>query len=152
VERPKEKANLLEIVHSALTFAKSALKEVKVTVRSEAPEPRALVHLSALQQVLFNLITNAAQAMNGKGALEVGIHSDGSGFRVLVRDSGPGIPPDRLKHIFDPFHTSKQEGSGTGLGLSIVRNLVQKMGARIEVSSVVGKGTEFTVHIPGEEA
>jgi signal transduction histidine kinase len=151
-ERPKERANLLEIVQSALTFAKSALKEVNVTVKSEVTEPQALVHLNALQQVLFNLITNAAQAMNGKGALEVEIQPDGAGFRVSVRDSGPGIPAEKLKHIFDPFFTSKQEGSGTGLGLSIVRNLVQKMDVRIEVSSVVGKGTQFTVYLSGEDA
>lgn len=151
-ERPKENAMLLEIVHSALTFAKSALKEVSVSVKSEVPEPRASVHVNALQQVLFNLITNAAQAMNGKGSLEVDLRKDGTGFRVHVRDSGPGIPPERLKHIFDPFHTSKQEGSGTGLGLSIVRNLVQKMDAKIDVSSVVGKGTEFVVFLAGEEA
>jgi signal transduction histidine kinase len=142
---------LLDIVHSALTFAKSALKEVSVSVKSEVTDPQASVHVNALQQVLFNLITNAAQAMNGKGTLEVEIKKEGSGFRVHVKDSGPGMPPERMKHIFDPFHTSKQEGSGTGLGLSIVRNLVQKMDARIEVSSVVGKGTEFTVHLQGGE-
>ena len=120
-------------------------------VHSEKAVPKAFVSVNSLQQVLFNLITNAAQAMNGKGALEIHIARDGTAYRIDVRDNGPGIPPEKLSHVFDPFYTSKQEGMGTGLGLSIVRSLIQKMGARIEVSSTVGKGTEFRIFLPRQE-
>ena len=149
-EQQVEEANLLEAVQTSLTFSKAALKEVLVKVQCPDPAPRAAVPLSALQQVLFNLITNAAQAMNGKGTLEVTVEApaDGETFEIRVKDSGSGIPADRLKHIFDPFHTSKQEGVGTGLGLSIVRSLTQKMNARIEVSSEAGRGTEFRLQLP----
>jgi signal transduction histidine kinase len=100
-----------------------------------------------LQQVLFNLITNAAQAMNGKGSLEISIARDNDCYRIDVRDNGPGIPQEKLNHMFDPFYTSKNEGSGTGLGLSIVKSLIHKMGARIEVSSSA-KGTVFRIFLP----
>lgn len=143
-----EEANVLDAVRSALGFARSAMQEIAVKIHSEKVIPRAFVSVNALQQVLFNLITNAAHAMNGKGALEINISSDGQCYRIDVRDNGPGIPQDKLNHIFDPFYTSKQEGMGTGLGLSIVRSLIQKMSARIEVSSTVGKGTEFRIFVP----
>jgi signal transduction histidine kinase len=147
-ERPLEHANLLEVIRSTLTFSKAALKDALVSVDSDEPEPLAFVPVNALQQVLFNLITNAAQAMNGKGNLVIEVRRMPHNYRIHVRDSGPGIPADKVKHIFDPFFTSKQEGVGTGLGLSIVRNLTHKMGARIEVESTVGKGTEFTLFLP----
>jgi two-component system NtrC family sensor kinase len=147
-EQQVEEANLLEAVQSALTFSKSALREVAVKVNCPEIVPRAAVPLSALQQVLFNLITNAAHAMNGKGSLTLDIASGEGHHEIKVRDSGPGIPSEKLKTIFDPFFTSKQEGQGTGLGLSIVRSLTQKMNARIEVSSEAGKGTEFRIQLP----
>jgi signal transduction histidine kinase len=143
-----EETNLLSAVNSSLGFAKSALREIAVKVHSEKAAPKAFVSVNSLQQVLFNLITNAAQAMNGKGAIEIHIAKELDCYRIDVRDTGPGIPPDRLKNVFDPFFTSKQEGMGTGLGLSIVRSLIHKMGARIEVSSTVGKGTEFRIFLP----
>jgi two-component system NtrC family sensor kinase len=143
-----EEANVLDAVRSALAFARSAMQDIAVKVHSEKVVPRAFVSVNSLQQVLFNLITNAAHAMNGKGALEIAISSDGECYRIDVRDNGPGIPAEKLNHIFDPFYTSKQEGVGTGLGLSIVRSLIQKMSARIEVSSTVGKGTEFRIFVP----
>lgn len=147
-EKPLERANLIELIKSTLTFSKAALKDAIVKVESDEVEPIAMVPVNALQQVLFNLITNAAQAMNGKGNLEIEIKRMVHNYSIQVRDSGPGIPAEKLKHIFDPFYTSKQEGVGTGLGLSIVRSLTQKMGARIEVTSALGKGTEFTIFLP----
>lgn len=143
-----EEANVLDAVRAALAFARSAMRDIAVKVHSEKVVPRAFVSVNSLQQVLFNLITNAAHAMNGKGALEISITGDGDCYRIDVRDTGPGIPQEKLSHIFDPFYTSKQEGMGTGLGLSIVRSLIQKMSARIEVSSTVGKGTEFRIFVP----
>lgn len=143
-----EEANVLDAVRAALAFARSAMRDISVKVHSEKVVPRAFVSVNSLQQVLFNLITNAAHAMNGKGALEIAITGDGECYRIDVRDNGPGIPAEKLSHIFDPFFTSKQEGMGTGLGLSIVRSLIQKMSARIEVSSTVGKGTEFRIFVP----
>lgn len=146
--KPREEANLVEVISSTLLFAKAALRDVRVNVQTNVQVPRVYVAVNALQQVLFNLITNAAQAMNGQGTLELTVEKSDDGYHIRVKDSGPGIPNDKLKHIFDPFYTSKQEGVGTGLGLSIVRSLVQKMNARIEATSALGKGTEFTIYLP----
>ncbi|HEY8278829.1 MAG TPA: ATP-binding protein, partial [Bdellovibrionota bacterium] len=142
-----EETNLLDAVRSTLAFAKSALRDISVKVHTEKATPKAFVSVNSLQQVLFNLITNAAQAMNGKGSLEISIARDNDCYRIDVRDNGPGIPQEKLNHMFDPFYTSKNEGSGTGLGLSIVKSLIHKMGARIEVSSSA-KGTVFRIFLP----
>jgi two-component system NtrC family sensor kinase len=147
-EQALVETNLLDAVRSALTFSKAALKEVAVKVHSEKVVPRGIASPTALQQVLFNLITNAAQAMNSKGSIEITIKCEGDFYRIDVRDSGPGIPAEKLKNIFEPFFTSKQEGTGTGLGLSIVRHLTQKMNARLEVTSSASKGTCFSVFVP----
>lgn len=151
-EQKLVETNLLDSVRSALTFSKAALKEVAVKVHSEKVVPRGIVSPTALQQVLFNLITNAAQAMNSKGSIEISIRSDAGHYRIDVKDSGPGIPPEKLKNIFEPFFTSKQEGAGTGLGLSIVRHLTQKMNARLEVTSSAAKGTCFSLFVPQAES
>jgi two-component system, NtrC family, sensor kinase len=147
-EKPLERADLLEVIRSTLTFSKAALQEASVKIECDEKHPEAMVSVNALQQVLFNLVTNAAQAMNGKGELTISLRREDGRFKIFVRDSGPGIPADKLKHIFDPFFTSKQEGVGTGLGLSIVRNLTQKMNGKIEVSSTPGRGTEFALTLP----
>lgn len=68
--------------------------------------------------------------------------------RVLIRDNGIGIPKDKLKHIFEPFYTTKEKGKGTGLGLSISYGIMQRLGGTILVESEVYKGTTFIVEIP----
>jgi signal transduction histidine kinase len=147
-EHGLESADAEEAVKTSLLFCKAALKDVKVSQQIDNNLPKIQTSIHALQQVIFNLITNAVHAMNGKGAIYIEITHDRDDVLLTIRDEGPGISPDRLKHIFDPFFTSKQEGRGTGLGLSIVKNLIQKIQARIEVESTVGKGTKFTIYLP----
>jgi two-component system cell cycle sensor histidine kinase/response regulator CckA len=147
--RAFEEIDLTDVVRSALTFSKSALGEIKV--KNSVSSCFLKTSSNSLQQVLFNLITNAAQAMNGKGELILK-NTEGLDFITLsVEDTGPGIAPERLKHIFDPFFTSKQEGSGTGLGLSIVKNLAARIGVKISVESTLGVGTKFQLLIPKRE-
>ena len=146
-----EETNILDAVRATLTFSKSALQNSSVQIYCEEKNPISSAPTHLIQQILFNLITNAAQAMNGKGSLNIRITRTEKFFRVDVEDSGPGIPQDKLKNIFDPFFTSKMEGVGTGLGLSIVRNLSVRIGAKIEVHSTLGKGTTFTLFLPLKE-
>jgi nitrogen-specific signal transduction histidine kinase len=148
--KEKEKVDLTVLIQSVMLFAKSALKDVRVDLNFPEKLGSCFVYSSSLQQILFNLVTNACHAMNGKGQLTITVSEAESFHHISVRDTGPGIPSERLKYIFDPFHTSKQEGTGTGLGLSIVKNLAQRIGARIEVQSIVGEGTEFLLEIPRE--
>lgn len=133
-------------IQAALTFSKSALQYIRV--HTDIPEklPSRPGKSGQLQQILFNLITNAAHAMGEKGDLYLSAEAlDGGKAKITIRDTGPGIPAARLATIFDPFHTSKAEGKGTGLGLSIVRNLVVRLGGQIRVESPAGQGTSFHI-------
>jgi two-component system, NtrC family, sensor kinase len=84
--------------------------------------------------------------MHGEGKIEVEIGSRNDQARIVVSDTGCGIPPHQLAHIFRPFYTTK--GNGTGLGLSLARRIVEEHHGRIEVNSIVGKGSKFEVVLP----
>lgn len=129
-------------------------KDIHATVYGSATQ---------LHQVLLNLCSNAVQAMEGKGgtltvqaekisadALPANYHPTvASGFvRVRVADTGCGMTPETLAHIFDAFFTTKAAGEGTGLGLSVVQNILISHGGFIEAHSTVGKGSEFLVYLP----
>jgi two-component system, NtrC family, sensor kinase len=104
-----------------------------------------------LEQVLLNLINNSLDAMPKEGHLriETGTTSD---HRVAIRitDSGQGIEPTHMERLFQPMFTTKQIGQGTGLGLTICRAIIKEHGGDIEVKSVVGQGTTFSIFLPAE--
>jgi signal transduction histidine kinase len=101
-----------------------------------------------IRQVLVNLISNAADAIDRKGTitLRTTTFPDGNGLIIAVEDDGPGIPEDRMREIFEPFFTTKF--TGTGLGLAVARSLVHEHGGRIEVESVPGERCTFFVLLP----
>jgi signal transduction histidine kinase len=107
-----------------------------------------------MKKVFMNLILNAIQAMKEGGSITLasravlrnGSDSSGEFVQIEIRDTGVGIPEEHLQHIFDPFFTSKDEGSG--LGLAVSHQIVQEHGGFVNVESTVGKGTTFFVHIP----
>ena len=101
-----------------------------------------------LRQVFVNVISNAIQAMKGKGKLELATHIDADTLTVSIRDSGPGIPAPHRSKIFDPFFTTKRQGEGTGLGLTIARRIVTKHGGQIRVETADPSGTSFTITFP----
>ena len=101
-----------------------------------------------LQQVFLNLFSNALAAVDDGGRIEIGVDRlEGNKVAVSIRDNGIGISGEDLKHIFEPFYSTKGE-FGTGLGLSITRDIVAKLGGRIEVQSEPGQGSSFTVTLP----
>lgn len=112
--------------------------------------PAVWVDAKQLQQVFFNIIINAIQAMREGGTLllqtDLVEKSDQEMVRVLIGDSGPGIPPEVLEKIFTPFFTTKTQG--TGLGLAICRQLMEQQGGSIEVQSRVGEGTRVLIYLP----
>ncbi len=137
-------------IEKTLVITKNLLKYgINVEKRLE-PVPQILCAPSRINQVLINLITNAVQAMEGKGTLSISTRERDGFVEVGVRDTGCGIPAENLTKIMDPFFTTKPVGQGTGLGLSIVRKIVDEHGGRISVDSVVGKGTEIVVALPIE--
>jgi len=102
-----------------------------------------------LQQVFLNIINNAIDAVHEGGLIEISSDvRDNDVVRVSIRDSGSGIPKDKIKHIFEPFYTTKEKGKGTGLGLSISYGIVHRLGGSILVESEVNKGTTFIVEMP----
>lgn len=110
--------------------------------------PRVRARRVEIEQVFVNLISNAVQAMEGKGRLVLATRVHGADVIAEISDTGRGIPKAVLNKIYDPFFTTKEPGKGTGLGLSIVYQIVTKCGGTISVESEEGKGTTFTVRFP----
>jgi signal transduction histidine kinase len=143
------------VVREAVEVISSAEPSRNLRIHSEQLEhsgvPSEIITDSGLlRQVLINLLTNAADAMEGRGDIEIVAAADSSRLRLTVKDSGPGIPPDRLVRIFEPFFTTKQVGKGTGLGLSISRQLAVSLGGDLTVESAPGEGACFSVWLPFE--
>jgi signal transduction histidine kinase len=105
---------------------------------------------SQIDQVLMNLLVNAAQAIPDKGEITIRTGQLGGEVFIAISDTGTGIPAEALPRLFEPFYTTKPVGKGTGLGLSIAYGIVQNHKGRIEVESTPGKGTTFTVWLPIE--
>ncbi|TAL08574.1 MAG: PAS domain S-box protein [Nitrospirae bacterium] len=109
------------------------------------PIPRLRARRVEIDQIFVNLVTNAVQAMDGRGRLEVATQSQSGTLTVRISDTGLGIPKELRRQIFDPFFTTKEPGKGTGLGLSIVYQIVNKYGGTIGLESEEGQGATFTV-------
>ena len=134
----------------------NALPDSRLSITDTVPLARA--DAEQLRQVLLNLIRNAAQAMSGRGAVQLATRGreerpagasakDATHWvEISVRDQGPGIAPQVLKNLFVPFFTTKERG--TGLGLAISQRVVADMGGRIEVATRPGAGATFTVLLP----
>jgi signal transduction histidine kinase len=142
--------SLADVVEKALVFCEHEF--VGIAVERELPVALPAIRgvTGSLTQVFVNLFTNAAHAMAGGGRLSLRARVDLDARAVLcdVHDSGRGIEPENLPLVFEPFFTTKSEGRGTGLGLSIVRGILDALGGTIEVESVPGDGTTFTLTLP----
>ncbi len=103
--------------------------------------PEVEVDPNQLSQVLWNLLRNAAEAMEGVGRIRVRVQARPGQVELSIADDGPGMPPERIEQIFDPFFTTKEQG--TGFGLATTHRIVEDNGGSIELSSVVGEGTVF---------
>ncbi len=128
--------------HSACGLA------LRVDYRS-APGAAVLARRGNLQQIVFNILLNAAQAMSGAGRIEVRAATTREGsLELSICDTGPGIPDAHLARIFEPFFTTKQAGEGTGLGLAISSEVVQEMGGTIRASNRPEGGACFEIVLP----
>lgn len=121
------------------------LENVDIDIRLPKDFPKIMADRKELQEVLFNIIRNAAQAIKGSGRIIVGGQRNGTRAMITITDNGHGIPADKMEKIFHPFFTTKDPGKGTGLGLFIVKQIVERNEGVISVTSEVGKGTEFTL-------
>jgi two-component system sensor histidine kinase HydH len=135
-------------VEHAVMFARQQAITKRIMVELEIKDviPPAEHDPNQINQVLLNLLLNAIQSMDKPGVIRVSLQSDDDDVLIAVADEGKGIPPEHLPNIFRPFFTTK--GHGTGLGLSLARRMVEAHGGNIDVTSVVGKGTQFRIRLP----
>ncbi len=143
-----EPVNIHDVIETSLIILANRLKHQITIDRKYGDLPPVTVYGDELSQVWTNLISNAAQAIEGPGTITIETRNLGNRIAVKVRDTGRGIPPELVQRIFDPFFTTKKKGEGTGLGLGIVSRIVrERHGGEIEVESVPGN-TCFTVYLP----
>lgn len=151
----REPMDLVPLVEDVLVLVEKDLQRFRIKLVTQfESRPWASVNSGQVQQVLLNLIVNARQAMESGGTLTVAVrvNSESSHAELSVRDTGSGIPAEKLRRIFEPFFTTKTaDGNGqggTGLGLSLAREVMESHGGRIRVESAPGVGTTFTLKFP----
>lgn len=147
-----ERVSLNEGLDSVLLIARNTLKHKIQIVKDYQDIPFVSCSPSQINQVLLNLIVNAAQAIEDQGTISLRTIDGGDYVEIIIEDNGKGIPEDVLPKIFDPFFTTKEIGEGTGLGLSIAFQIIQQHGGDISVESKVGQGTRFTISLPVSES
>jgi two-component system NtrC family sensor kinase len=145
-------ADLNRLVKTTLSLVQHKMKLSNVAVEATLAEnlPAAQCDGSQIQQVILNLLLNAAEATQSKAERRVSVTTEAGveEVRLSVSDNGEGIQPENLAKIFDPFFTTKSEGKGVGLGLAVSYGIIQAHGGDIEVRSKVGEGTTFSVTLP----
>jgi signal transduction histidine kinase len=132
-------------------FLRGELEGSNVKLRTHFDPALTLIHADAEQlwQTVLNLIRNSREAMPGGGELTIGTWRDGVRALLRVSDNGKGMTAEQLERLFEPFYTTKKEG--TGLGLTLVQQIVTEHGGHIECESASGKGSTFTIILPVEE-
>jgi len=152
--QPQVLISVDEIVEKTLPMLKTALRSHRFQLHLNAREALVNVEPHLLQQVVFNLVNNACQAMKDPGTLTVSsriLPTTPAQVELSVGDSGPGIPKGIQQKIFEAFFTTKKEGLGTGLGLSMSKSIVERFDGEIHFESEIGKGTVFYITLPVKE-
>lgn len=147
--KPKEiPIDLREVINACLQLIHNQINKAGIKLERHFPEnlPTVIGDPDQLKQVFLNILTNAVHATKSGGQLDVSVDHRPGGLATAVQDTGCGIPAGKLRTIFDPFMTTKEDG--TGLGLSVALRIVEEHGGRIDVDSVEGQGTTFSVFLP----
>ncbi|MGD2086917.1 MAG: cache domain-containing protein [Candidatus Aminicenantes bacterium] len=145
-------ADINEVLKSTLCLVEkqTLFQNIQITTRNNPDLPLVEIDTTQVQQVIMNIIINAAEAMEGQGELltTTRLSQDNRFVEVEFTDSGCGISQGNLKRLFEPFYTTKEVGHGTGLGLAISYGIIEKHQGSIKVRSVPGKGTTFIIQLP----
>jgi two-component system NtrC family sensor kinase len=146
---PREDVDINRLIHDALDLVRvqERFQDIEFTLSLEEHLPLAQGNRDQLQQVLINILINAADAMPHGGTIVISSAKERGGVLIAIKDTGVGIAPEDLGRIYDPFYTTKSPDKGTGLGLSISLKIIDELGGRLKVQSAIGKGTEFIVHL-----
>jgi two-component system NtrC family sensor kinase len=143
--------NISEMIGDIIDLVDQKTRYANVQIETHLDSELPLVFASSteLQQVLLNLLNNSVDAMGSSGGhIQITTALRDQNIVIQIADNGIGIAKANLSRIFDPFYTTKPVGKGTGLGLSICYGIIKKMGGNIEVQSVKGEGTTFSIHLP----
>jgi PAS domain S-box-containing protein len=138
------------LIRESLTLVKNDLAIKGISVEAEYGDKEVTIWADGnqIQQVLLNLVTNAADAMPDGGRLEIRMRFGEDFVEIRVTDNGRGMEEDVLKRAFDPFFTTKRRGKGTGLGLAVCQRIVEEHGGEIQIQSQPGQGTTVSVRLP----
>jgi signal transduction histidine kinase len=140
-EGPKSEVDLVDLL---MDLGKSAVpSEVDVSVRANGEPCKLLGHYDPLRRAFANLLRNASEAMGGRGSIDVSVSRDGAGLAVTIADHGAGIPDDLRQRVFEPYFTTKPDG--TGLGLALVRQTIEAHNGSITVAETPGGGATFSI-------
>jgi len=140
---------LEQVLDQALATAQTIVEMKDIMVhKTYAGNTSVLAFPDQLRQALVNLMTNAAQAMQGVGTLTLTTLVSDQTVTVTIGDTGPGIAKHHLPKIFDPFFTTKGQGEGSGLGLTVARRIIRKLGGDLRIESTEGRGTACIVTLP----
>lgn len=146
-----EYADVHASIDNALRIIANSLRD-KVDITKDYGDLKPIRCMpSQLAQVFMNLLVNAAHAMSSKGTVTITTTMENNWVNIQVADNGHGIAPEHVRHIFEPFFTTKAVGVGTGLGLSVTYNIVKAHGGTIDVASIAGSGTTFTLQLPVDQ-
>ena len=140
--------SIADAVHLAQQTLRGPQIEFKITA---SPVPEILAKSEEIQQVLFNVLRNAIQAIDGNGQIKIDTVPEGGWVSVRIQDNGAGISIEHLKRIFDPFFTTKGPDEGEGLGLYIVRQIVTRYQGTIDVENAGDEGARFLIRFPVTE-
>ncbi|MCP3943992.1 MAG: response regulator [Desulfobacteraceae bacterium] len=137
-------------LESTLNVVANELKYKAVVKKNFGDIPLVEAWPQKLNQVFMNILVNGAQSISKKGEICIHTFAKGNDVKITISDTGSGISPEHLSKIFDPFFTTKLVGKGTGLGMNIAYNIIKEHKGNIEVESELGKGSCFTITLPGK--
>ena len=146
-----QRASANDVIRDTLMLLKRELADRDILVEEELGDalPKTLLDRAQLTQAFYNIIRNALQAMRSGGILRIRTEATDTHVIVSFIDTGGGIAPEQISKIFEPYYTTKKDGSG--LGLMIVQRIVREHGGTIEVESDLGRGTAFRIKLPISE-
>ena len=152
IELTRERVALVELVNQCMTMVepKAEEKNVSITANVDNELREVVADPMRLKQILLNLLSNAVKFNEERGLINIGVRSEDDDVVISVRDTGRGIKDEQLEHLFDPYYQAARgdQGIGTGLGLSIIKHLVELHNGTIQVDSVPGSGSIFTIRLP----
>jgi two-component system NtrC family sensor kinase len=143
-----EQVDLLDLLGHVLSLTSQQLQSKNITVKTDLPESLPVIFAvsSQIQQIFFNLILNALDAMPEGGEIRISAQPVTDGVEIIFADNGPGIPEDRRENIFEPFFSTKE--GGTGLGLTVSYNIVTAHGGTLDLLDGHGSGACFRLFLP----